>query len=138
MNAVLEKIADLMNEEQFDEADCLMEELIAADAKLTKLQRNRIICDMIYCFTIGKSRATSLEELLTEDFLRYMRKAKKDLALIRMEYAYALLIEQNPAGVNAAKIRFEMATGKKSCKGREQSERALMRIADKCFLAQYT
>lgn len=136
MSDILEKVADLMKEEQFEEADCLMEELLASDNDLTKLQRNRMICDRIYCYTLGKSKAQSLEELLTKDFLKYMRKAKKDLAMIRMEYAYALLVERNVAGMNAARVRFEALAGKKAYFEQAQSERAFMRIADKCFRAQ--
>ena len=138
MCEVLDKIEDLMQEEQFEEADGLIEEFLASDSDLTKAQRNRMICERIFCYTLGKSRAGDLEELLTKDFLKYMRKAKKDLAFIRMEYAYALLIEKNVAAMNAARVRFESLAGKKAYIDQAQGERALMRIADKCFLAQHT
>jgi len=138
MIELIEKIDGLMREEQFEEADCLMEELLASDVNLSKAQRNRLICDRVFCFTLGKSHAEGLEELLTKDFLKYMRKDKKDLALIRMEYAYSLLVEQNVVGVNAAKVRFEALAGKKHYLAQAKSERALMRVADKCFLARHT
>ncbi len=138
MIELIEKIDGLMREEQFEEADCLMAELLASDVNLTKAQRNRLICDRVFCFTLGKSRAEGLEELLTKDFLIYMRKAKKDLALIRMEYAYALLIGRNIAGMNAARLRFEALAGNKHYLEQAKSERVLMRIADKYFLARHT
>ena len=63
MIELIEKIDGLMREEQFEEADCLMAELLASDVNLTKAQRNRLICDRIFCFSLGKSRAEGLEEL---------------------------------------------------------------------------
>ena len=55
-----------------------------------------MVCDQMYVEMISENRKEILDEMRTRDQMRVMKAMKKYPSVLRTEYVYALLVEQNP------------------------------------------
>jgi len=85
----------LMEEHKFEEADKLMEHLLAIESGIVEIHRNLLICDRIYCEIMGENRRDIIDGMYTKELKKFMKTMKKFPTVIRTEYAYALGVEKD-------------------------------------------
>lgn len=86
----------LIDQQRFDEADTLMKRLLSQQNGIVGLYRNLMVCDRMYVEMISENRKEILDEMRTRDQMKVMKAMKKYPSVLRTEYVYALLAEQNP------------------------------------------
>ena len=119
----------LMDQHRFEEADQLMAHLLAIDSGIIGLHRNLMICDRMYCELIRDNRQTVLEQMYDAEQKKFMKSMKKFPSVVRAEYAYALLAEQEHSKADASLALFEKIGKTYPYPSDIQSERELMEIA---------
>lgn len=119
----------MMDAHRFKEGDRLMSHFLEMESGIVGLHRNLMICDRIYIELIGESRKEMLDELLTKEQKKFMTSMKGFPSVIRTEYAYALLWEQDMKKVEKLKALFEKCAKTYPYSSDIQSERELMEIA---------
>lgn len=119
----------LMDEKKMAEADALMEQLLNMDSAIVDLHRKLLICDRIYCELIGQKRKEKIEALYDAEQKKFMKTMKRFPSVVRTEYAYALLVEQNQEQAEKIKKEFEKIAVTYPYKQDIQSERELMEMA---------
>lgn len=120
----------MVDAHRFEEADRMMEHLLEIDSGIVGLHRNLMICDRIYIELITEKRRDLLDGYLTQKQKRFMKSMKKFPSVIRTEYAYALLGEQDIAKAEEFKALFEKCAKTYPYPNDVQSERELMEIAE--------
>ena len=86
----------LIDQQRFDEADTLMKRLLSQQNGIVGLYRNLMVCDRMYVEMISENRKEILDKMRTRDQMKVMKAMKKYPSVLRTEYVYALLAEQNP------------------------------------------
>ena len=119
----------LMDEHRFAEAEEKMKSLLNADTHVAGIHKKLLTCDLIYCELIGACRNEVLVKYLTTEQFHFMRNMKDFPSVIRTEYAYALLLEQDTFKANAKKTAFEKISQSYPSLGDVLSERTLMEYA---------
>ena len=123
----------LLDNHQFDAADQLMEQLLGLDS-LAGVHRNLLICDRIYCEIIGENRKDILDSMLDNQQKKFMKAMKKFPSVLRTEYAYELMVENDFKKAKKTMLEFEKValTYPYSCD--VESERELINIANQAIL----
>jgi hypothetical protein len=122
----------LMDEKRFAEADREMERLLSMDTGIVGLHRSLMKGDRIFCELLGEGRKERIDKLRDKEQRKVAKAMKKFPAVLRTEYAYALLEEKD--GEKAGKIReeFEKMAEKYPYPCDIEAERELMETADSC------
>ena len=120
----------LMDEHRFEEADQQMKHLILMDSGIVGVHRDLLVCDQIYCELIGRNRQNRIHAKLTKNQKKFMKAMKSFPSVIRTEYAYALLGENDLQKAEKIKIQFEKCAKTYPYPSDIQSERELMEIAE--------
>ena len=120
----------LMDQHRFEEAEALIKHLLKIETGIVGLHRNLLICDLIYLELIGQNRSDRLEELYTKALQKFMKAMKTFPSVIRMEYAYRLLAEHDPAGAAKSMAAFERVAATYPYPNDINTERELMEIAE--------
>ncbi len=119
----------LMDAHRFQEAGELMAHLMSIDTAMMGLHKGLMICDQIYLELMGQNRAEVLEGFLTKEQLALMKSMKNYPAVIRTEYAYALLREKDEEKARKALELFEKVAKTYPYPSDVQSERELIELA---------
>ncbi len=116
----------LMDQHRFEEADALMERLLALDSGIVGIHRCIAQSDRIFCELIGKNRAEVIDSLLTKEQKKMMKSMKNNLSIIRTEYALAVLHEKDEK--KAAKLLqfFDKMCSSYPYEGERESEQELI------------
>ena len=96
----------LMDQHNFEEADRLISHLLEIDSGIVGLHRNLLICDWMYCRLIREDQDMA-EQMLTGEQKQFMKSMKNFPTVIRTEYVYALLRENDSEKAAAARKHFE-------------------------------
>ncbi len=120
----------MVDSHRFEEADRLMAHLLEIDSGIVGIHRNLMICDRIYIELITERRKDLLDGLLTKEQKKFMKTMKKFPSVIRTEYTYALLGEQDMAKAEEFKVLFEKCAKNYPYPNDVQSERELMELAE--------
>ena len=126
----------LMDQQRFDEADMLMKRLLAQQNGIIGLYRNLMVCDQMYVEMISENRKEILDEMRTRDQLRGMKAMKKYPSVLRTEYVYALLVEQNPKKAEKLMAQFRQCAKSYPYPSEIEGERQLMVLAAAKMTAQ--
>ena len=126
----------LMDQQRFDEADMLMKRLLAQQNGIIGLYRNLMVCDQMYVEMISENRKEILDEMRTKDQLRVMKAMKKYPSVLRTEYVYALLVEQNPKKAEKLMAQFRQCAKSYPYPSEIEGERQLMVLAAAKMTAQ--
>lgn len=120
----------LLDEFRFAEADRKMERLLSMDTGIVGIHRNLLKADMVFCELVGENRKERLDSLLDKSQKKFMKAMKKSPSILRTEYAYALLGEENPAKAEQVRAKFEKETRRYPYANEVKAERELMDYAD--------
>ena len=124
------KCSRLMDQHRFEEADAQMKHMLEIDSGMVGIHRNLLVCDRLFCEMIGENRPDVIESLYTKEQQKFMKAMRTFPSVIRTEYAYAVLVEENQS--KAAKIMefFEKVAKTYPYPNDINSERELIQIAD--------
>lgn len=120
----------MVDAHRFEEADRMMAHLLEIDSGIVGLHRNLMICDRIYIELITGKRKDLLDRLLTKEQKKFMKSMKNFPSVIRTEYTYTLLGEQDMVKAEKFKALFEKCAKTYPYPSDIQSERELMEIAE--------
>ena len=87
-----------------------MKRLLSQQNGIIGLYRNLMVCDQMYVEMISENRKEILDEMRTRDQMRVMKAMKKYPSVLRTEYVYALLAEQNPKKAEKLMTQFRQCT----------------------------
>ena len=102
----------LMDEDRLEEARALMERLLSAEICLVGLHRNLLKNELIFIETIGQNRQEVIREWMTKELLGFQKKMATSPAILRTQYACALLVDQDPKKAAKIKVKLEKAMKK--------------------------
>lgn len=119
----------LMDEGKYAEADALMERLLSLDSGIVGIHRSLMRCDQIYCELIGTGEKSRIEKLLDRQQKKFMKAMKSFPSVVRTEYAYALLAEQDQAKAKKLLDKFGKTAARYPNPADIESERELIRYA---------
>jgi len=123
----------LMDQHRFAEAEELMRKYIKMDSAIVGIHYRLMNCDRIYLSLIGIIDADKADYLLDKEQRKFMRSMKKFPSVIRTEYVYALLGEENKEKAGAIAKEFATCAKTYPYPSDIESERELMEIADKVY-----
>lgn len=95
----------LMDQHKFDEANEKMKQILRAKTAIVGIHRNLLVCDRIYCELLNDNK-TNAKKLMTSELKNFIKSMKDYPAIIRTEYAYQTLIENNIEKANELKKKF--------------------------------
>lgn len=123
----------LMDEHRFDETESLIKHYLEADTSMVGIHRSLLICDYIFCQLIRNGNRQDIEKMIDKQQKSFMQSMKKNPTVLRTEYAYALLLENNITKAEKIKQQFEKCAVSYPYKSDIESERELINIADECY-----
>lgn len=120
----------LLDEQRFAEAAEKIEFLLAADTAMAGVHRKLLICDLIYCEAVGAQRREVFVRWMDREQMNFIRSMKEFPSVIRTEYAYTRLLQNEPIRANTIKKRFEKCILTYPNRGDILTEQSLIRHAD--------
>ncbi len=132
MTAVIGVFAcnQMMDEHAFIEANKLMQELLHMDTAIVGLHRSLLICDRVYCELVAGNELEKIQGMLDKRQIKFMKAMKNFPAIMRTEYAYALLVEKDTEKAEKIKTRFEKCARNYPYPRDMECERELMKIVE--------
>lgn len=125
----------LMDQQNFTEADRLMEHILSIESGMVGVHRNLMVCDRMYIELITENRSDVIDEMLTKEQKKFMKQMKKFPTVLRTEYVYALLHEKDKDKADKIKEQFEKCAKTYPYPNDVQSERELIEIAERLAIS---
>lgn len=116
----------ILAEGRVEEADRLMESLIAGDSAVLPLHRWLLQMERVWIELMGANRPEAVEKLLTEDVKKLMKAMPRYPAVIRTEYALAMLHQKDAKAAERCLKRFEKAAKRYAYRFQLDQERRLL------------
>ena len=120
----------LMDSQSFTEAQGLMEHFLNIDSGIVGVQKNLLLCDILYCELMGENRKDKIDELLTKDMKKILKAHINNPSALRTQYAYALINQKDEKKAEKIKKRFDKVIASYPYSGEAQSERELLSLCD--------
>ena len=120
----------LIDEHKFEEAQKLINNFLKSDTAIIGLHRNLLICDEIYCKIILGNDKEEINSLLSKEQKKFMKSMKKFPSVVRTEYVYALLIEEDKNKADEIKNIFNKISKTYPYRSEIESEAELIKIAE--------
>ncbi len=120
-----------MEEGKFEEADAHMAHLLEIESGIVGLHRDLLMCDRIFVELIGQNRPQVIENMQSKQLEKFMKSMKRYPAVLRTQYALALLWEEDSAKAEAILREFDKMAETYPYPQEIESERELMQIAEK-------
>ena len=120
----------LMDQHRFEEADERMAHILDIESGMIGLHRNLIICDRMYCEMIHQNRQDVLAQFCTKEQKKFMKAMGSFPSVIRTEYAYAVLVDQDQKKAAKFMDAFERVAKTYPYPNDINSERELIQIVD--------
>ena len=118
----------LMDEHRFAEADGLMEHMLSIESRIVPLHRSLMVCDRIFLELIGGNDPDKLNSLLTKEQKKMMKASETAPSVLRTEYAYALLAEQDTEKAKQLEAKFDRIASAYPYSGELSGEKEFMQI----------
>jgi len=118
-----------LDEQKFTEAYNLSRLYISTDNALPGIYNSLLTCDLIFLELILCKGEVNIHSLYDAQLKKFVKSMKKHPSVLRMQYAYALLSENDPTKANIIKSDFEKIAKKYPYPTDIESERELMDIA---------
>ena len=120
----------LMDTQSFTEAQGLMEHFLSIDSGIVGVQKNLLLCDILYCELMGENRKEKIDELLTKDMKKILKARINNPAALRTQYAYSLICQNNEKAAAKIKKRFDKIIASYPYSGEAESERELLKLCN--------
>ena len=119
----------LMDEQRFDEAEELMEQLLKMETGIMGVHRSLMVGDLIFCKLLRKDFVEAVDALMTEEHKKFIKTMKTFPSVIRTEYAYALLREKDKEKATKILEQFDKVAKTYPYPSDVESERELLVLA---------
>ena len=119
----------LIDEHKFEEAQKLINKFLASDTAIIGLHRNLLICDEIFCKIILGNKKEEIDSLFNKEQKKFIKSMKKFPSVVRTEYVYALLVEEDKNKADKIKNTFNKISKTYPYKSEIESEYELIEIA---------
>ena len=123
----------LMDSMDFAAADETMEKLMKMNTGILGLHRSLMMIDRLYCELISENRPEVLANILGKNEKQLMKAMKNFPSILRTQYAYALLAENNEKKAEDIRRKFEKIAMNYPHPSEITSERELMDYSIKIF-----
>lgn len=120
----------LIDSQSFTEAQDLMEHFLSIDSGIVGVQKNLLLCDILYCELMGENRKDKINEILTKDMKKILKARVNNPSALRTQYAYALINQKDEKKAEKIKKRFDKIIASYPYSGEAQSERELFEIVN--------
>lgn len=120
----------LMDEHRFEEAKALMETVLRSAGALVGIYKSLMTCDIIFCELALYADTEKAKRLLDKNQQKFMRAMKKNPSVIRTQYAYYSLCENNLEKAREYKDLFEKIAASYPYPAEIESERELLNIIE--------
>ena len=120
----------LMDSQSFTEAQELMEHFLSIGSGIVGVQKNLLLCDILYCELMGENRKDKIDEILTKDMKKILKARVNNPSALRTQYAYALINQKDEKKTEKIKKRFDKVFASYPYSGEAQSERELFEIVN--------
>ena len=128
-------VCDRLNEKlDFQKADLLAAHFLEIKSGMSVINLKILTCNRIYYELITQNRKDVITALLTDSQKNYMKIMNKTPSVIRTEYAYALLFENNCEKAEKIKSVFDKYAKSYLFEKEIATERTLMKKAEERFL----
>ena len=97
-----------------------------------------LIANLIYCKIIKKESKEEIDSLTTKEYKKFESKMKNHPSILRINYAYSLLVENNLSKANTYIEKFNKISKTHPYQSEIISERELIEIAQKMKNKDYT
>lgn len=124
----------LMDQQDFQEADKLMEHIMNIESGMVGLHRSLMVCDRMYIEMISENRREIIDGMLTKEQKQFMKQMKKFPSVLRTEYVLALLHDKDDVKAEQIKTLFEKCAKSYPYQNDIESERELIEIAKEVHL----
>lgn len=118
----------LMDEGKLEEAEKLMKHMLEIESGIIGLHRNLLIGDQIYLELVGENRKDILDSLSTKEWKKFQTQMKNFPSVLRTQYAYAMLHENDMEKAEKFRVQFEKVCKTYPYQSDIQSERELMKL----------
>lgn len=118
----------MMDNHDFENANKTMTELLVSDASMIEIHRKLLLCDRIYCELISGNNEEATK-LMDKKQKQFMKSMKSFPAVMRTEYTYALLCENNSLKAEKIKKVFDKRLASYPYAGEAQMEQEFVNIA---------
>lgn len=119
----------LLDQKKFEESDELMKEIIEFDNATLLFYKQLLTCDRIYIELITQCRSEVIENMLSTTQKATMKAMKDYPSIIRTEYAYALLFDNDREKADKILEKFESIAENYPYESEISAERELINIA---------
>lgn len=126
----------LMDTHNFSEAQELMTHLLNIESGIVGIQRNLLLCDLLYCELVGENRKEKVDELLTKDMKKILKAPINNPSALRTQYAYALIFQKDEKKAEKIKKRFDKLLVSYPYSGEAQSEKELLELCEQKVSAE--
>lgn len=111
----------------------IAQNMLETDSGLLTVHRYMLSSEQLYCELVLKNRPAQLQKYRTKEFLKYEKSMKNHPSLLRMQYAYELLANQNEEAANQKLARFDFIAKSYPYESEIIGERELMAHAKTCY-----
>ncbi|MEE0858533.1 MAG: M50 family metallopeptidase [Acutalibacteraceae bacterium] len=120
----------------FEKAYAMIQELLNKDAEIVGINRNILILECIYCELIGEKRTDVINSYIDTSLKKFIKLMKNNPSVLRIKYAYSLLLEQDENKAQLILKRFEKVAKTYPHNSEIEEERELIEYARKTFEIQ--
>lgn len=127
----------LLEQGKIKEAQALSDLLLEHDAALIGNHFHMLICDKIFFELISENRKEIVDQYMDKKQKRFMKAMRSYPAVIRLNYAYAMLYQKDAVAAKRYKDYFEKIARKYPYPEEIEAERKLMEHIEKHALEQH-
>ncbi len=120
----------LLDMHLLEETNQAIRESINGKTGMVGIHKMLLQIDQVYCEILGERREEILSQFQDAQLVSFMKAMKNFPAVLRTQYAYALLIEQDKTKAEGFKNQFEKAAKNYPLEGEVESEWELIRLCE--------
>ena len=114
----------------FIEANQAISDVMKSNTGMEGVQKMLLKIDQIYCEIVGEQREEILKQMKEKELASFIKSMKTFPSVVRTQYAYALVIENDEKKAAKLKKQFEMIMKKHPYEGEIESEWELVRYCE--------
>ena len=119
----------LIDKHEFNKAEEKINEILNKNNEINSIYKNMLIANLIYCKIIKKESKEEIDSLTTKEYKKFESKMKNHPSILRINYAYSLLVENNLSKANTYIEKFNKISKTHPYQSEIISERELIEIA---------
>ena len=119
----------LIDKHEFNKAEEKINEILNKNTEINSIYKNMLIANLIYCKIIKKESKEEIDSLTTKEYKKFESKMKNHPSILRINYAYSLLVENNRSKANTYIEKFNKISKTHPYQSEITSEKELIHIA---------